>query len=522
MKSEALKMDDITKIYPNGVIANDGISLMVHHGEIHALSGENGAGKSTLMKILFGEENPTSGKIYIDGKKAKIDNPSDALKLGIGMVHQHFMLVPSLSVLDNIILGEEPKNFLFTDYKKAKKEVLSLMNKFNMKINPDSLVKDLSVGQKQKLEILKILMRGAKILILDEPTAVLTPQETKELFVELKLLRDEHYTIIFISHKLNEVRELCSDITIIRRGKYKGSFSMSEISDDEISNLMVGRSVSSLIKKPVKHLGNSCLDITDLIIKDKDGVNVIDNINFSIKSGEILGIAGVEGNGQSQLVESITGSRNISSGKIKFNEIELPYGDIKKIRKLKISYIPEDRMTVGMAGNLSITENIIADKVDTNKFINKFGMLKLKSMKNYSNLLAKKYEILCKSTDIAVKSLSGGNIQKVVLARELDNSPELIIADQPTRGVDVGSSEYIREQLAKLSSEGCAILVVSSDLTELLAISDKIIVLADGKLTACINDCENTSEEDLGKYMLGVSKMSDDEIKRKCYENQRN
>ncbi len=518
MSKTALKMEKITKVYPNGVMANHNIDLEVKYGEIHALSGENGAGKSTLMKILFGEEIPTSGEIYIDDKKVHLNSPSDALKLGIGMVHQHFMLVPSLSVLDNIILGEEPKKGVFTDYKRALKQVQILMDKFNMKLNPSTLVKNLSVGQKQKLEILKILLRGAKILILDEPTAVLTPQETKELFVELQLLRDEGYTVIFISHKLKEVRELCSTITIIRRGEYKGTYALNSINDDEVTKLMVGRSVSPYIVKPQKVSKNIILSVDNLKLNDEEGVVKVDGISFELKSNEIIGIAGVEGNGQTQLVEALINEYPIQSGTIKFKEYNINNNGISKSRNMKISYIPEDRMTIGMAGSLSITENIIADKIDTNVFINKFGLMKKKEINLYGLKLIDKYEILCKNSDISVDSLSGGNIQKVVLARELDSDPELVIADQPTRGVDLGASEFIRKQLIELSTKNCGIILISSDLNELLSISDKILVIAEGKLTACITDVEHTNDEDLGKYMLGIEKMNDEEIQRNCYD----
>ncbi len=518
MSKIALRMDRITKVYPNGVMANHDINLEVKYGEIHALSGENGAGKSTLMKILFGEEFPTSGDIFVDGKKVVLTSPSDALKLGIGMVHQHFMLVPSLSVLDNIILGEEPKKGLFTDYQKAINKVEVLMNKFNMKLNPKALVKDLSVGQKQKLEILKILMRGAKILILDEPTAVLTPQETKELFIELKLLRDEGYTVIFISHKLNEVRMLCSSITIIRRGEYKGSYLLSSIDDDQVTKLMVGRSVSKVIEKDHKITGAPILSVKNLKLNDDEGVIKVDGVSFDLKQNEIIGIAGVEGNGQSQLVEAIISEYPILSGEIKFKENLINNNGIAKSRKMKISYIPEDRMTIGMAGSLSITENIIADKTESKEFFNSLGLLKKKEINEYGTSLVNKYEILCQTPEVRVDSLSGGNIQKVVLARELDSFPELVVADQPTRGVDLGASEFIRKQLIDLSTKGCGILLISSDLNELLSISDKIIVISEGKLTACIVDIQNTSEEDLGKYMLGIERMSDEKIRRNCYE----
>lgn len=518
--NEALLMKGITKIYPNGVMANHDITLEVRHGEIHALSGENGAGKSTLMKILFGEEKPTEGEIFIEGKKVGISNPKDALRLGIGMVHQHFMLVPSLTVLDNIILGAEPRKGLFIDHEVAKKKAESVMQQFHMVLDLGTKVEDLSVGQKQKLEILKILIRGARILILDEPTAVLTPQETTELFQELILLKQDNYSIIFISHKLNEVRQLCSRITIIRHGEGQGTFNMDAIDDAEILRKMVGRSVAGLSGKQEMGRRPVALQVHNLVVKSAGKMPLVNDIGFSIRSGEILGVAGVEGNGQGELVLVLSGMKKASSGVAKLQGKVISDGKVEYNRSQRISHIPEDRMTIGMAGSLSITENILADKTNDGRFFRRGGTLDMQAMKAYGTEMVKKYDILCQSPSVPVSSLSGGNIQKVVLARELDGNPALVIADQPTRGVDVGASHFIREKLIDLRNHGCAILLVSSDLQELLSLSDRIIVMVKGKIAACVTDLSAMSEEALGRYMLGLSQMGAEMIRRNTLEDE--
>jgi simple sugar transport system ATP-binding protein len=355
MNTTALHMDHITKVYPNGVLANHDIVFSVNRGEIHALSGENGAGKTTLMKILFGEEKASSGKLFINGKEEIIACPQDALRLGIGMVHQHFMLVPSLTVVENAILGMEPTKHLSLDSVEATRQVSEIATKYHMSLNPKSKVKDLSVGQKQKLEILKVLIRGAKILILDEPTAVLTPQETKELFTELKHLRLEGFTIIFISHKLAEVRELCDRITIIRKGTTNGVYDLSSITNEQISQKMIGRDVElSPIHLPHPR-GPGILSIQHLTVRENEKKTLLKDITFTLHTGEILGIAGVEGNGQSQLVEAITGLGEFQGGAILFKDIPLQSKNVREIRNLGIGHIPEDRMTIGIAPNLSIT-----------------------------------------------------------------------------------------------------------------------------------------------------------------------
>lgn len=511
MGNEVLSMNHISKVYPNGVMANKDINFSVDKGEIHALSGENGAGKSTLMKILFGEERSTSGSIRIDGKEVQINSPQDALALGIGMVHQHFMLVPSLTVTENIILGMEKRKGLGIDYSYSEKLIREMGDRFSMNLNPKAKVRDLSVGQKQKLEILKILVRGAKILILDEPTAVLTPQETVELFKELKHLKEEGFTVIFISHKLDEVRELCDRISIIRHGESVGVFNLCDVTNEEISRLMVGRNVELKIKKERARKGEKMLCIQNVTAKDDENREVISNLSFNVHSGEIFGVAGVEGNGQSELVEAITGLRHPSSGSIKLNDTKIGNCSIKEIRAMGLSHIPEDRMTIGIASNMSIAENIVSDKLNKKEFFRK-GMINSKEIDSFADERIKEFNILCKDNAVSVSSLSGGNIQKVVLARELSSSPKLVIADQPTRGVDVGASELIRTKLVKLRDEGNSVLLVSSDLSELLNLSDRIMVMYKGKAVAFLSNVENLTSEDLGRFMLGLDEQSPEEL----------
>lgn len=511
-KIEVLRMENIVKVYPNGVMANKGINFSINSGEIHALSGENGAGKSTLMKIIFGEEQPTSGEIYVKGQLTTITSPQMAISLGIGMVHQHFMLVPSLTVAENIILGSEPKKGLLINSNTAMKQVEELGEKFNMKIDPTKKISDLTVGQKQKVEILKALYRGAQILILDEPTAVLTPQETTELFEELKRLRDNGFTIIFISHKLNEVKELCDRITIIRQGKSMGVHSISDVSEQDISNLMVGRDVILNIEKTPANPGNPTIQVNNLTILGENGKAYVDKLSFALREGEILGIAGVEGNGQAELVEALTGLIKYHSGSIKICDTEIAKLSVADIRALAVSHIPEDRMTTGVAPSLSITENALSDKISTSKF-SKHGFIKKKEIKQYGLDIAKQYQIFCKNPDVRIDSLSGGNIQKAVLARELSSDPKVIIADQPTRGVDVGATEFIRKRLIAMRDDKKSVLLISSDLNEVLGLSDSIIVMHEGQIVAYFPDASKITELQLGGYMLGIDRQSDDEIK---------
>lgn len=510
-------MDNITKVYPNGMVANKNINFSVKAGEIHALMGENGAGKSTLMKILFGLEAPEEGDIYLKGQKIKIDSPNTAIKSGIGMVHQHFMLVPSLTVAENMVLGIEPKKNGFIDFDKAIKITEEISHKYNLIVDPRAKVADLPVGIKQKVEILKALLRGAEILILDEPTAVLTPQETKELFTELVTLKDKGHTIIFISHKLKEIKEICDRITILRSGKSVGVYDVKKVSQEDISRLMVGRDVILKVEKGPSKPKETVLKVTNINHVDDTGKDILKDINFSVRKGEILGIAGVEGNGQRELIELITGLQKYHNGEILIDNNDIKNLNIKQIRDLGTSHISEDRMTYGVAGEASIEENIISDRFNSKDF-NKSGLMNMGKIHSMVKELISSYKVKCDSPSQPVKMLSGGNIQKVVVAREFSSSPKLIIANQPTRGIDVGATEFIHKKLVELRDNEIGVLLVSADLNEVMELSDSLMVMYGGEIVAYFKDSSSVTEEELGTYMLGINKQSPEEIRRAMNE----
>jgi simple sugar transport system ATP-binding protein len=518
MGEAILSMQEITKVYPNGIIANNRVNFSIEKGEIHALVGENGAGKSTLMKILFGLEAPEEGEILLNGKKLNITSPNVAIMNGIGMVHQHFMLVPSLTVAENIVLGSEPrKGKLFLDMEKAIKMSEDLAEKYNFNINVKELVKDIPVGTKQKVEILKALMRGAEILILDEPTAVLTPQETEELFKELIILKEKGYTIIFISHKLEEVKHFCDRITIMRNGRNVGVHFVKDVTEEDISRLMVGRDVILTVNKEKAQPKEVVLKVKNLTYVNEFGKKAVDNISFSVRNGEILGIAGVEGNGQRELVETITGLLKCGKNKVFIEGQDISVLGIKEIRNLGTSHIPEDRMTYGVAENLTIEQNLISNTYDK-KELNKGILMDIKKIIETTTGLVSDYKIKCNSPKQTVKMLSGGNIQKVVVAREFSTEPKLLVADQPTRGIDVGATEFIRNKLVELRDEDSAVLLISADLNEVMELSDSLIVMYEGKIAAYFEDTDKVTEAELGLYMLGVRKQSDEEIRGVVYE----
>lgn len=517
MPEEILLMDKITKVYPNGFVANKEVTFSINKGEIHALVGENGAGKTTLMKILFGIEQPEEGKIYIKGKEVKINNPLEAIANGVGMVHQHFMLVPSLTVAENVVLGMEPKKNGLFDFERAVKLTQEAVEKYNLKVDPRAVVEDLPVGLKQKVEIIKALVRGADILILDEPTAVLTPQETKELFVELKNLRDQGHTIVFISHKLNEIKELCDRLTVLRLGKSVGKAVVSDVTEQEISRMMVGRDVVLKVEKTPAKPENVVLKVKDLSIISDTGKTIVDNISFSVRKGEILGVAGVEGNGQSQISEAITGLLAYQGGTIEINGTDIKGKKVRRIRELGVSHISEDRMTYGVAAGSGVKDNIMSDRYYKKEY-NKGLLLDNKKINEMTDKLIKEFLIKCDDRDRAVKMLSGGNMQKVVVAREFSNNPHLVIANQPTRGIDVGATEFIRKRLVELRDEGTAVLLISADLNEVLELSDSLIVMNGGKIAAYIPDASAIDDNELGEYMLGVKNQTPEEIARVAYD----
>ncbi len=512
-----VQMKGITKVYPNGIAANQGVDFNVRQGEIHALMGENGAGKSTLMKMLFGLEQPTTGEIIVNGETVRLTSPTVAISKGIGMVHQHFMLVPSLTVAENIVLGMAPKKGLFIDYKKAVEITEEYAKKYNLFVDPDKRVMDIPVGMKQKVEILKALVRGAKILILDEPTAVLTTQETEELFRELIHLKEQGYTIIFISHKLKEIKQITDRLTIMRAGRSMGVYETASITEQEISRLMVGRDVVLAVQKDKAQPTEPVLQVRDLEYTNEWNKKMLDHVSFSVRRGEILGVAGVEGNGQGELVQMLFNLNQPDAGTATVNGKDIIGMPQDKIRALGVSLVPEDRMTYGIAGAATIEENVISDRVSEKRF-NKGPLFNMKAIHEESDRLIKDYTVLCKSRQQKVQMLSGGNIQKVVVAREFSSDPELIIADQPTRGIDVGATEFIRKKLVELSRKGAAVLLVSADLNEVMELSDSLIVMYGGQIAAYFEDTSMLTDEIMGEYMLGLKRQSDEEIRRVCHE----
>ena len=508
-----LELKNITKIYSNGVIANKDANLSIEASEIHALLGENGAGKTTLMKILFGIEQKTSGEILLNGKTVKISSPLEAIALGIGMVHQHFMLDERLTVTENIILGMEPTKGLSLDYKKATEMVKEVSEKYNFKVDLDKLVMDLSVGKKQKVEILKALIRGAKILILDEPTAVLTPQETAELFEQLLILKNKGHSIVFISHKLNEVKEICDRATVMRLGVYQGTYAIKDVTVKDLSKLMVGRDVVRKVQKKPINIGNTVLKVDHLKVINDESKVVVNDVSFAVRQGQILGIAGVEGNGQRELIDCITGLETTFSGQIQLDGLtQKQTFNVKNLRANGMNHIPEDRMVFGVAVEESIEENLISNRYNE-KGLNQGIFQNRKAIATLSNDLIKQYQIKTNSRGTLVRMLSGGNMQKVVAAREMSTSMKILIADQPTRGIDIGTATFIHDKIVELRDQGAAILLVSADINEVMEVSDSLIVMYEGSIAAYFENIKDVTEESLGEYMLGIKRMSEDEIK---------
>ena len=493
-----VQMKKITKVYSNGVAANQGVDFNLRRGEIHALMGENGAGKSTLMKMLFGLEQPTSGEIVVNGEVLNLSSPSVAISHGIGMVHQHFMLVPSLSVAENMVLGMVPqKSGIFIDKAKAIEITKEYSEKFNLHVEPEAKVMDIPVGMKQKVEILKALVRGAKILIMDEPTAVLTSQETAELFVELKNLKNQGYTIVFISHKLNEIMEITDRLTIMRNGRSMGVYNTKDVTKEEISRLMVGRDVVLSVQKDKAVPGKTVLKVRNLEYVNEWNKKMLDKISFDVRGGEILGIAGVEGNGQKELVDMLFNFNTPNSGTATVNGVNI--------------------LGMPQPAGASIEENVISDRSSDKRF-NSGPLFNMKAIHEEADRLIKEYTVLCKSRSQHVGMLSGGNIQKVVVAREFSNNPVLILADQPTRGIDVGATEFIRRKLMELSRSGVAVLLVSADLNEVMELSDSLMVMHNGRIAAYFDDTSGLTDEMMGEYMLGLKEQSEAEVRRVCHD----
>lgn len=497
-----IEMQGITKIFP-GIIANDNIDLKVKKGEIHALLGENGAGKSTLMSVLFGLYKPEKGKIIINGEEVSIKNPNDANRYGIGMVHQHFKLVHNFTVLENVILGVESVKYGHLLMDEARKKVIELSQKYSLFIEPDALISDISVGMQQRVEILKMLYRENDLLIFDEPTAVLTPQEIDELMKIMKDLVAEGKTIIFITHKLNEIKAVADRVTILRKGKYVDTVDVGLSSKETLSELMVGRKVLLEVEKTAAQPKEVVLEVKHLVVKSKShGKNKVNDVSFKLHRGEILCIAGIEGNGQTDLVYALTGLEKVTSGEIIYKGEDITHRSIR-YRNLKgMAHIPEDRHKHGLVLDYNVAENLILQDYHTNKFQTK-GFLKFKKIYENADELIERYDIRSGSGSRSIaRSMSGGNQQKAIVARELETHPDVLIAVQPTRGLDVGAIEYIHKILIEQRDKGKAILLVSLELSEVMSVSDRILVIYEGELVGQA-DPAVVSQQELGLYMSG-------------------
>lgn len=497
----SLELSGITKRF-GGLVANDAIDFAVADGEIHAILGENGAGKSTLMNIVYGLLQPDAGKISVDGKELTIHSPLDSLAAGIGMVHQHFMLIPVFTVAENIVLGHE-KTGLFgkLDLAMAREQILKISEEFNFEVDPDAVVEDLPVGIQQRVEIIRALIYDAKVLILDEPTAVLTPQETDELLNNLKKLRESGRAIVFISHKLREVKAIADKITIIRRGKVVGTASPSA-EQSELASMMVGREVDLKIDKAAAKIGREILRVSNLTIQDHTGRSLVNNISFHLNAGEILAIAGVQGNGQSEVAEAMLGLREHVAGSIKVDGVEIIGKKVVDCLDLGIAYVPESRELDGLISNFSIAENLILDTHMSPPY-SKFGRYFPDAVKKVAKERVTEFDIRAQSVSDTASSLSGGNKQKVVLARELSRPVKLVVVSQPTRGLDVGSIEFVHERLVSERNEGKAVLLFSTELDEVYALADRIAIMFKGEIIAIVEP--TISREELGLFMAGIS-----------------
>lgn len=499
---KVIEMKGITKVFP-GTIANDNVDFDLLKGETHVLLGENGAGKTTLMNVLYGLYQQEKGDIYVNGKQVKISNPNDAIKLGIGMVHQHFMLVHNFTVAENIVLGIEPKKGIKLDMKKAIGDVEALSKKYGFAIDPNSVIQDISVGQQQKVEILKALYRGAEILILDEPTAVLTPQEIEDLGIIIKNLIKEGKSVILITHKLKEVMSMSDRVTILRRGKVTGTVKTSETSIDQLAELMVGRKVRLTVDKKEVNLGGEVLKVQDLVALDQRNLPAVNGVSLTVYGGEILGIAGVDGNGQSELVEVLTGLRKAKEGQITLKGKDIYNKSPKEISDNGIGHIPEDRHKRGLILKYSIFENAILG-IHKNRPFSKGIVMNYRAIRDYCKKLIAEFDVRTPNDEVSASALSGGNQQKLIVAREITKDPELLIASQPTRGLDVGAIEYIHKRLVEERNKGKAVLLVSLELDEILSLSDRIAVMYDGKVVAIL-DRKDANEHKLGILMAGGS-----------------
>ncbi|WP_438444925.1 ABC transporter ATP-binding protein [Gorillibacterium sp. sgz5001074] len=495
-----VEMRGVTKRFP-GIVANDSISLELKKGEIHALLGENGAGKSTLMNILFGLYQPEEGDILVNGERVVIDGPNKAIKLGIGMVHQHFKLVHPFTVAENIILGSEPKKGLAINIRQAAAEVQRLSELYGLKVDPYARIEDISVGMQQRVEILKTLYRGADIIILDEPTAVLTPQEIEELLDIMRNLVAQGKSIILITHKLKEIMAIADRVTIIRRGKVVGSVQTGETTPQALAEAMVGRNVSFEIAKGESKVGQPVLQVRELTVRDARGLKALNGISLEVRSGEILGVAGVDGNGQSELIQALTGLAKAEGGQILLNGKDLTNRTPRVISEAGLSLIPEDRHKHGLVLDFSMRENMALGTYYKPPF-NKNGFMNEEAMEEHAVRLIREFDVRTPGTHTKARSLSGGNQQKAIIAREVDKNPDLLIAAQPTRGLDVGAIEFIHSRLIEQRNKGKGVLLVSFELDEILKLSDRIVVMYEGRVVGEVRP-EETNDQELGCLMAG-------------------
>jgi len=500
----AINTNNISKSYP-GVLANSNVSIQINESSIHAIVGENGAGKSTLMKILYGMTKPDSGSIEIFNETVTMSSPKDSITLGIGMVHQHFMLAKNLTVLENIILGIDRPSLKNLGLKKYKKAIEEVMSNYSLDIDLNMYVEDLSVGEKQRVEIIKVLFRGAKILILDEPTAVLVPQEVDELFNNLKNLRENGVTIIFISHKLDEVLEIADQISVMRSGQLIDSVRNMNVSKIELAEMMIGKSLPSPPPRSTEKKQNKIIELKNVSSNNVDGRQLFKNISFSLYGSEILGIAGVEGNGQKEVVESIIGIEKLESGEIFFNGEKINDKTTRERLDSGISFIPEDRQLQAMIMDMNLTNNVIIGRQNIKKYKSNFATVKTKNAVKESENIISLFDVKTPGTNTLATALSGGNQQKFVVGRELEDDPSLLIASQPTRGIDIGAQALIWEKLRESRDNGLGVLLISADLEELIGLSDRIVVFYQGSLVTELSS-EEVSPEDLGGYMTGLKK----------------
>lgn len=506
--NEVIKLENITKKFGN-FTANDSISISIHKGETYALLGENGAGKSTLMNILYGLYQPTSGKIFIEGEECEISNPNIAIAKGIGMTQQHFMLVPPFTVTENIILGmETTRKPGILDLKKARNEVKELSEKYGLFVNPDAKIENISVGMQQRVEILKALYRGAEYLILDEPTAVLTPQEIEELSKIVKNLNKEGKSVILISHKLKEIMDMADRCAIIRRGKLIDVVDISQTNEMELASKMVGREVSFKVDKKEKKPQAEILNIKDLRVKDERGLYAVDGLSLSVKAGEILGIAGIDGNGQSELAEALTGLKKIESGTITINSENITGKSPRKIFESGFAHIPEDRQKHGLVPDFTISYNLILQNYFKEPFAHK-SIIKEEKINHFADKLIDSFDIRPRDSQKRAGDLSGGNQQKVIIAREITHNPDVLIAVQPTRGLDVGAIEYVHRALVDQRDKNKAVLLISFELDEIMNVSDRIAVIYEGKIVDII-DAKNADVNELGFKMSGGKNAKED------------